>query len=253
MRFAVLGSGSRGNGLVIEAGGTCLLVDCGFSVQELGRRLAQVGRCLGDLSAVLVTHEHGDHVQGVAALARQRGLPVWLTAGTARHKGLADVPDRRLFHCHQDFAIGDLQIQPFPVPHDAAEPGQCVFGDGRVRLGLLTDCGSVTPHVEQCLDGVDALVLECNYEPVLLEGGDYPPALKRRVGGSYGHLSNAQAAALLGRIDTSCLQHVLAAHLSEKNNTPGLARAALADALGAMPGDVAVATQDQVLPWREIT
>ena len=252
MRFALLGSGSRGNGMVVEIGTTLLLVDCGLSVLQVRRRLAGLGKRPEDLTAILVTHEHSDHVSGVAGLARNYDLPVWTTAGTARAADLTDSADCILFDCHETFEVADAEVMPYPVPHDAREPSQFVFGDGTHRLGVLTDVGSPTPHIVECLDGCDALVLECNHDKAMLAAGNYPPSLKQRVGGRHGHLSNDQAAELLGSLDGTRLQHVVAAHLSEKNNQPHLARQALADALGCEPEWIAVADQDQGLAWREV-
>jgi len=252
VRFASLGSGSRGNATLVEHAGTCVLLDCGFSVRETERRLARLGRSGERLSAIVVTHEHGDHINGVGALARKYDLTVWATAGTQAVDRLGKVADVRCFSSHQAFALGDLLVQPFPVPHDAREPCQFVFGDGQRRLGILTDVGSATPHIAAQLDGCDALMLECNHEKTLLDNGNYPPSLKRRVGGAHGHLSNAQAEDLLRRLETGRLKQIVAAHLSEKHNTPELARAALAAALGCASDWVAVADQDAGLDWREV-
>lgn len=256
LRFASLGSGSRGNATLIESGATCVVLDCGFSLREFERRLARLDRDGAALTALVVTHEHGDHLRGVAAVARRFRLPVWMTPGTwraAQRQGMNGIPDLRLFSCHEAFAIDALEITPFPVPHDAAEPSQFVFSDGRRRLGVLTDVGSVTRHIEVCLDGCDALLLECNHEHGLLWEGDYPPSLKERVGGPLGHLDNEAAAGLLGRLDSSRLQHLVAMHLSEQNNTPYLAASALSGALGCEASWVQIAGQDQGLPWRELT
>lgn len=252
MRFASLGSGSAGNGALIEEGGTRVLVDCGFSVKETERRLGRLGVAPDEVTAILVTHEHADHIGGVGPFARRHGTPVWMTPGTWGRQGLGAVPSVELFSCHEPFVIGDLEIWPFPVPHDAREPSQFVFGNGGVRVGLLTDAGRSTQHIEAQLDGCDALLIECNHDPELLANGPYPPALKVRVGGEHGHLSNQQAAGVLSNIDCSGLQHVVAAHLSEKNNRPELARAAISGALGCEPAWIAVADQEEGLGWREV-
>ncbi|MCF6210436.1 MAG: MBL fold metallo-hydrolase [Gammaproteobacteria bacterium] len=252
MRFASLGSGSRGNAMLVEHAATCVLVDCGFSVRETERRLARLGRSGDELNAIVVTHEHGDHINGVGALARKYGLAVWATAGTLALDRLGKVAEVHCFNSHQAFALDDLQVQPFPVPHDAREPCQFVFGDGERRLGILTDVGCATAHITEQLSGCDALMLECNHEKILLDNGNYPPSLKRRVAGSQGHLSNAQAETLLRGLETGRLKQVVAAHLSEKHNTPELARAALAAALGCESDWVAVADQDAGLDWREV-
>ncbi len=253
MRFAVLGSGSEGNALVVQVGQTRVLLDCGFSLSETALRLARLDLQAGQLDGIVVTHEHGDHISGVARLARKFDLPVWLTHGTLRTQGatFAEISVAEI-NPHLPFAIGDVQVQPYPVPHDAAEPVQYVFSDGVRRLGVLTDAGSATPHIEATLSGCHALVLECNHDTEMLRTGDYPWSLKQRVGGRYGHLNNAEAAALLGRLDNSRLQHVVAAHLSSKNNAAELAVAALSGVLGCAPNHVAVATQEQGLDWREI-
>ena len=251
MRFASLGSGSRGNATVIAADGTLLLLDCGFSIKETESRLARLGLHAEHLTAILVTHEHADHVNGVAPLARRYKLPVWMTAGTAqatRNRGMDGV-DTRLFSSHESFAIDGIEVTPFPVPHDAREPCQFVFGDGHWRLGVLTDAGSSTAHIETSLSRCHGLVLECNHDPDLLRDSDYPQSLKERIGGRLGHLANATAAMILSRLDCSRLQHLIAAHLSEKNNTPGRARRSLSGVLGCAPQWVQVAEQDTGFDW----
>ena len=254
MRFAVLGSGSEGNSLVVQVGQSRVLLDCGFSLSETVSRLARLGLQAVQLDGIVVTHEHGDHISGVARLARKFNLPVWLTHGTLRTQNTAFAElSVTGINPHLAFSIGEVHVQAFPVPHDAAEPVQYVFSDGARRLGVLTDAGSATPHIEAILNGCHALVLECNHDVQMLETGDYPYSLKQRVGGRYGHLNNADAATLLRRLDRSRLQHVVAAHLSRKNNAADLARAALSEVLGCEAEQVAVATQEQGLDWCEIT
>jgi phosphoribosyl 1,2-cyclic phosphodiesterase len=254
MRFCCLGSGSEGNGLVVESGSTRILIDCGFAVSAAVRRLARNGIEPESLAAVVVTHEHADHLGGVPRFAARFGLPVWLTHGTlaAANGRLQTGLSVHAFDSHDPFVIGDLAVAPIPVPHDAREPVQFVFGDGARRLGLLTDVGMSTPHVVECLSGCDALVLECNHDPELLANCDYPAALKQRIAGRHGHLANDAAADLLREIDCSRLQHVFAAHLSRQNNRPEFARAALAGALGCTPDWVGIAEQDSGFEWREI-
>jgi len=252
VRFASLGSGSKGNALVVESGETRILIDCGFGPRELTSRLARLGLAPEDLDAILVTHEHGDHVGGVARVAKRFSLVVHMSHGTCVAADLAGQAEVRLFDCHTAFAVGDLQIQPFPVPHDAREPTQFVVSDGQWRLGVLTDAGCVTPHMVEMLDDCDGLVLECNHDAEMLRNGSYPWPLKQRVGGRLGHLDNMAAASLLGQIGHRRLQHVVAAHLSEQNNTPDLARAALAGVLGCGGQDVAVASQQQGFDWRQL-
>ncbi|MDH5285513.1 MAG: MBL fold metallo-hydrolase [Betaproteobacteria bacterium] len=254
MRFASIGSGSEGNGLVVEAGRTRVLVDCGFGIRETTARLARLGLVPGDIDAILVTHEHSDHVGGVAALAARHDIPVWITFGTldAVIERMAAVPRVFGFDAHDAFAVGDVEVRPFPVPHDARDPAQFVLGDGAKRVGVLTDLGVTTPHVEASLSDCDALVLECNHDEAMLAGGRYPYPLKQRIAGRLGHLCNEAAADLLRAIDTSRLVHVVAAHLSKENNTPDLARAALAGALGCAPDWIGIADQATGFGWRDV-
>jgi phosphoribosyl 1,2-cyclic phosphodiesterase len=254
MRFASLGSGSEGNGLVVEAGGTCVLIDCGFGVRDTVMRLERIGLEPSSLTAILVTHEHTDHIGGVPAFAARHDIPVWATFGTLaevslRFEGMAQVYG---FDSHDHFAIGALEITPVPVPHDAREPVQYVIGDGARRIGVLTDLGISTAHVEASLSGCDALVLECNHDLAMLEHGGYPHSLKQRIAGRFGHLHNEAAAAILARIDTSHLVHIIAAHLSRENNTPDLARTALASALGCTQEWIGIAEQATGFGWREL-
>jgi phosphoribosyl 1,2-cyclic phosphodiesterase len=251
MRFASLGSGSRGNALIVDAGDTRLLVDCGFSARSTASRLARLSIQPEEISAILVTHEHRDHVAGISRFSRCFGAAVYMTHGTRVAEGEA-AAGCRLIDGHTKFSIGSLEVTPFPVPHDAREPVQFVISDGSRRLGVLTDCGTVTPHVAAVLDGCQALVLECNHDPALLAASDYPASLKRRIAGDFGHLGNAQAASLLRRIDAAPLRHVVAAHLSQENNRPDLARKSLAQALGCEEDWIEVASQDSGTGWREI-
>jgi len=253
VRFTSLGSGSEGNGLLVEVGATRVLIDCGFGLRDAIARLQRAGVEPETLTAILVTHEHGDHIGGVAAFASRFGTAVWLTFGTLTtvSESFAELPCVRSFDSHDVFAIGDMEIRPFPVPHDAREPVQFVCSDGRWRLGVLTDLGVSTVHVETSLSGCDALVIECNHDLEMLAGGDYPYPLKQRIAGRFGHLDNVAAAGLLARIDTTRLKHLIAAHLSRENNRPELARAALAGALNCDPEWIGIADQDLGFAWRE--
>lgn len=254
MRFASLGSGSRGNATLVQAGATCVLVDCGLRLNELRQRLARVGVEPESLDAILVTHEHGDHVAGVGAVARRYGLPVMMSAGTfqAAARGLGELPVLRRICSHAPLEFGDLLLEPLAVPHDAREPTQFVFSDGQCRLGMLTDTGSITPFLRERLDGCEALILEFNHDEQLLMQGPYPASLKARVRGRLGHLGNHQAAGLLRELDTSRLRRLTAAHLSEQNNTVERVRAAASEALGCEPDWVQVASQDMPGPWLDV-
>lgn len=253
MRFASIGSGSEGNGLVVEAGSTRIMIDCGFGVRDTATRLGRLGLDPDSLDAILVTHEHADHVGGVPAFAARHDIPVWLTFGTLAIVGerFADVPRVYGFDSHDRFIVGDIEVLPFPVPHDAREPVQFVVSDGVWRLGVLTDLGTSTPYVEASLTRCHALVLECNHDLSLLEASDYPRALKDRIAGRFGHLHNEGAGELLSALDNSRLQHIVAAHLSKQNNTPDLARAALAAALNCTGDWIGIANQAEGFAWRE--
>lgn len=251
MRYASLGSGSKGNATLVEDDATLVMVDCGFPLAEVERRLARLGCSPSQLDAIFVTHEHGDHIAGVARLSRRYGTPVWMTVGTARGAPGGLTGGARRIHPGAEVDVGALRLRSFPVPHDAREPCQLVIeGRGGERFGMLTDSGSVTPHMISSLSGCDALMLECNYDPQLLRDGPYPPSLKRRIQGDYGHLSNGQAAELLARIDRSRLRQLVVSHISETNNCPQRAL----DALGRVDGghQVLVAAQDEGLDWQEI-
>ncbi|MDX1443039.1 MAG: MBL fold metallo-hydrolase [Gammaproteobacteria bacterium] len=252
MDFASLGSGSKGNATLVRHEDTCLMVDCGFSVAQTERRLARLGLAPADLTAILVTHEHSDHLGGVPKFAAKFDIPVFMTAGTAAHAQAKGLHSPNLLRLEETLVIGDLEILPVHVPHDAREPAQYVFTDGARRFGVLTDVGRLTPHIADIYTGLDAFLLEANHDHDMLFGGPYPPSLKQRVGGGLGHLSNGQSADLLAMIDTSKLQHIVAAHLSENNNTPGHARAALAGALGCEESWIAIASQYGGLDWRNI-
>ena len=254
IRFCSLGSGSSGNATVVEGHSgithTRVLVDCGFSLRELRTRLARAGLTPEDLDAVFITHEHGDHVGCALGLGRRFGVPVWMSRGTWRAIGSGERPDYVHFaRDGQAIAMGDLLLSPYTVPHDAAEPLQPCFSDGASRLGVLTDVGSITSHLLQQLQGCHALLLECNHDPQMLAASRYPKALKSRIGGRFGHLSNDTSAQILAACLHGGLRHVVAAHLSRENNRPELALAALAAACGASAADLRAAGPDWGFDW----
>ena len=251
-RFASLGSGSKGNGTLVEAGGVRVLVDCGFGLKDTQARLARLGLEAGQLDAILVTHEHSDHAGGVARLARRFNLPVYGTHGTVRRMKNPENLTIRSFDAEACFEIGSVRVTAFSVPHDAVQPCQFRFDWGGRSLGVLSDLGHVTPHVTDALRGLDALMLEFNHDPQMLRDGPYPPALRARVAGDWGHLSNAQAAALLGQLPHPRLQHLWLTHLSETNNTPAHALMSIEDALGAPHRLARCATQLAGFGWCEV-
>lgn len=256
MRFASLGSGSAGNCMVVEQASTRLLLDCGFGERETLARLQKLALAAQDITAILITHEHDDHAKGAFKLAAKFNIPIWLSHGTKkmteRYLPKKVQPIINVIDSHANFAIDDIQITPYPVPHDAREPIQFTFTNGQSKLGVLTDTGRSTPYIEQVLSGCDALVLECNHDITMLQKGPYSFALKQRVGGRLGHLDNDSAAALLSKLDNSKLKHIVAAHLSAKNNTQHLAKQALSQVLNCEVDWVGVATQKEGFDWRNL-
>lgn len=251
IRFASLGSGSKGNATLVASPTCTLLVDCGFSAREATARMRRFGLEPQQLDGILVTHEHTDHSAGVAVLSRKHELPVYLTHGTLASGRLDGGHTYELFNCDQPFTVGDIEVLPVAVPHDAREPCQYRFSSGGRRLGVVTDLGSVTPHVINSFLDCDALLLEFNHDLDMLMAGSYPPALKRRVAGDWGHLNNHQATELLRALDSPRLRHLVVAHISENNNCQALAERALSAVSGALDKTV-WATQGGGCDWLQL-
>lgn len=249
VRFASLGSGSKGNATLIQSGETLVLVDCGYSARETALRMDVLGVSPEAVNAILVTHEHSDHTKGVPVLSRKYRIPVYLTRGTVLACRDTDFHQTCIISPHSPFTLGALQVSPYPVPHDAREPCQYVFSDDEHRLGLLTDAGCVTSHMVEALDGCHALLLECNYDPQMLKDGPYPPALQRRIANRYGHLANHQARELLESLDNRNLSCLRAMHLSEKNNDAAAVLDMLHTVLDPDSCDVRVASQKEGFGW----
>jgi len=225
MEFTVLGSGSRGNCVFIEAEETAILIDGGFSGKEIGARLAAVGKRIDCLHGIFVTHEHHDHISGVGVLSRRCRIPVFANEGTFRggEKRLKKLFKRIEFNTGDTLGFRDLNIRSFAISHDTNDPVGYVISDKERSLGYCTDTGIVSTLIDKRLSGLDSLILEFNHDPVLLKNGPYPPALQQRVRSNQGHLANGDSAELLKKIVHEKLQHVVLAHLSETNNLPEIA------------------------------
>lgn len=257
LRFRSLGSGSSGNATVIECKSAAhtkrLLVDCGLKLKQLHLQLDHSGLRASDLDGIFITHEHSDHIGCALSLAKQYQLPVWASRGTWAALGHPDLGS--LYHTAFDaapIALGDLVITPFTVPHDAREPLQLTCTDGERKLGILTDLGHASMHVLTHLADCTGLLLECNHDLEMLRNSSYPTFLKQRVAGRMGHLCNADAAALLAQIAHTGLHTVVAAHLSQQNNRPHLALAALASALSYAPTCLQAADAEHGTPWLQL-
>lgn len=245
LRFASLGSGSRGNASLVEFDDTLLMIDCGLARRTLEARVRSLGRQVSDITAVLVSHEHSDHIGGLRTFQRRYRKPVWLTPGTGG--ALGSLPERRALNCHGPLRIGAIEIEPFPVPHDAREPCQFVFRAGKRKLGYVTDTGHITAHMRERLADSDALAIEANHDVDSLRRSSYPPSVKARVASSFGHLNNEQTAATLGELAGQQLQWVVGLHLSERCNSPDRVRNALEPVLGTVT--LHLAHQDEPSDW----
>ncbi len=245
MELCVLNSGSSGNCTFIASGGTAILIDAGISRTAIQKRLADLGHDLGQIAAILFTHEHTDHCWALPMVAaRYPGIALYANEGTAESIDLALEPELRkrkagpftwnVFETGRGFEIGDLAIEPFPIEHDAGEPVGYVVSDGSARVAIATDLGFVTEVVRRHLMACDALVLEANHDVEMLKTSRRPPSLIQRIGGRHGHLSNYAAGDLLASVAGDRLRFVLPAHLSGDCNKPELAEAAFRSALRAL-------------------
>jgi phosphoribosyl 1,2-cyclic phosphodiesterase len=260
LRFKSLGSGSSGNATLVEAQSgahtTRLLIDCGIRLRDLEARLIEAGTCAEDLDAIFITHEHGDHIGCARSFVKRYATPLWMSQGTwLAVSDEAWAPHQHLLNVARDgctMEIGALLALPFTVPHDAREPLQLRCSDGQRHLGIVTDLGHVSSHVVESLAGCHALLLEANHDPDLLQASAYPGFLKQRVAGPWGHLANHAAAELLARVKHDQLNYVQAAHLSERNNTPELARASLSAAMGCQPSEIDVADPVMGSAWMTV-
>ncbi len=226
VQIATLVSGSSGNALLATDGHTHLLVDAGLSFRRLTAALKTFDLTPVDLSAVILTHEHSDHISGLPMLARHTDLPIFASAGTARAlvqsvPSLADC--LRGFAAGSAFSVGGIEIESFSTPHDSADSVGYALHMGGIKASVATDLGEMTEEIMACLKGSDFLLLESNHDVELLRDGRYPAFLKRRILGRRGHLSNADCARAIARLRDSGTKHVVLGHLSEQNNRPELA------------------------------
>ena len=254
MRCTILASGSKGNCVVVEGESGAILIDAGLSTKELLQRLSRTECPPEAIGAVIVTHEHGDHIRGLDVLARRLEIPVYATSGTLHdflhNRRISDKPiDTRVCRHHEHFSVGDFLIEPFATSHDAAEPCGFMIRENGAQFGYCTDTGIITSHMLTLLRHCDGLVLESNHCPEMLANGPYPESLKRRIRSSKGHLSNAAASDSLRALGADVPQIILA-HLSEINNTPERARAGAREGLGLYYGEktLIIATQDGTSP-----
>jgi phosphoribosyl 1,2-cyclic phosphodiesterase len=234
MEFCVLGSGSKGNATYFKSGETRILIDAGMSGIELQRRLATIDVRLTDIDAILVTHEHNDHIHGVGVVSRRAGIPVYANQATfsASSKTVGKLHSSVEFETGTFFQIRDLEIHPFAISHDARNPVGFRIANGKTAFGYCTDTGKVSQLIRHRLASCQALVLESNHDIEMLQNGNYPPYLKQRIRSSQGHLDNEEASSILKDLVSEKLQHVVLAHLSEENNDPQIAYGAAVSALG---------------------
>lgn len=245
LSVCVLASGSRGNATYLSDGHSTILIDAGLSGVEIQRRMAAKGLDPSSLSAILVSHEHSDHIQGVGVLSRRFGLPVYINDGTRKASGtaLGKLSAVHPFNCGQSFSIGDLTIHPFSISHDAEDPSGFTIAGSQAKVGVATDLGIATGVVRTHLEACNILVLEANHDAQMLIDGPYPWPLKQRIRGRSGHLSNDDTASLIETIRHDRLAHVILAHLSEENNTPEKARQAVHSVLNGAQVNLQVASQ----------
>jgi len=241
----------------VEAGGTRILLDAGFNGKQTEARLNAVGLSAEGLQAIVITHEHSDHVKGAGVLARRYGLPLWMTQGTLNgvRKLLKGSETVHVFQNDAEIEVGDLRVRAFAVSHDAADPVSFAMENGRKRLAVATDTGVVTRLIYERLKDADLAILEANHDRQLLMAGSYPWPLKQRIDSNIGHLPNTRAAEVLRRLAERGLRRAVLAHLSQENNRPDLARrvcVAALSAAGLRDFELAVAEQDRPTPVYEL-
>lgn len=253
MRFVSLGSGSKGNATLIDNNQGLVLLDCGFSCRTLLQKLSALEVMANDLVAILITHEHADHIKGAQRLAEKFAIPLYSSFGTARKMQWLE---HELWHCVQlekTITLAGMQIKPYLVPHDAQEPFQYVFKSKHKKLGILTDLGYVTPHLMQAFKGCHGLQVEANHDPNMLKSGPYPVSLQQRVAGNYGHLSNQQCVDFIRHNYWSGLEQLSVGHISEQNNSHQLIKDLLAVSLPTDSVEPTILNQSASADWQTLT
>lgn len=249
MRIASLGSGSSGNATLVDTGDGILMIDCGFSTIEVERRLEGLNCSLDDIAAILVTHEHSDHLGGVGSIARKKQIPIYLTHGTSHRLADKHRSTMQIIQADQPFELFGTQIHPVPVPHDAREPVQFVFSNKNFKLGVLTDLGSLTTHILDMYRDCQMLLIEANHDLEMLMQGPYPVSLKKRVGGRWGHLNNQQTAEFLRAVNSNAMiQTLVVGHISKQNNHLDRVKATLSEVTQSIH-QIHYAQQDSPLDW----
>jgi len=257
VRVCSIGSGSKGNGTLVQSQDTCVLVDCGFGLKESIQRISDRNIQIESISALLLTHEHGDHARGADMLARKANIPVYLSSGTyqalSERALISDSLDLRIIDPKKAFQIGSLEVEPVTVPHDSREACQFIFRDQQRCFGLLTDAGSITPHIVNRYAHCQSIFLEFNHDLEMLMNGPYPEKLKQRVAGAYGHLSNQQAIEFLAALDVEKLKTLVISHISEQNNSLELVKNLLREKFSHKQEDWLVfADQENGCGWMEV-
>ncbi len=254
LRFVILGSSSSGNALLVFSEKTRLLVDNGFSYKRLSETLSALGMLPEHLDAVLVTHEHGDHVKGIGILARRTGIPVYMTHGCAKALPpyVGELPNLRCFESGEILTFNEIETTSFAVSHDAADPVNYIFHAHDAKLGMTTDCGHYSQLTRARLAGSNALVIESNYCPDMLRNGPYPPQVQQRIHGRTGHLSNQDVQKMLRELRHEALRLVVLTHISRDNNTPELACMLAQEAVQNSEVRVVAAPADTASPVFEV-
>lgn len=253
MRFISLISGSSGNATLVQSGSSSVLVDCGMSGKRLAESLAEIDMHIDDIDALLLTHEHIDHIRGAGVIARKYKLPVYATEGTLAAMDVGEIPNKTVISPDADFEIGDIGVVPFSIPHDAAQPvGYSFFSDGQKHT-VATDIGHMNDYLLEHLRGSSSILLESNHDVDMLRMGSYPFPLKQRILSGTGHLSNDDAARTLCTLVQDGTEHIMLGHLSNENNTPQVAYMSAANVLAAEGIDIGCDVTLAVARRSEIT